>query len=451
MQILKAAGLALLASVPASAQIVAQPSAGTYQRAVAAGYKAALYCSGIFNAGRTPEQIDADELAGIYPDYEKIVPTLTANVDRTRQSVSVGFDPKLPARRAEWTSGHGCVTLPIGSTASAGRKSTAAPSIRAADPRRWPQGDAGIAPRPSATLTGAVGEAFGTSYGVGTKTVGVILVKDGKVLAEQYGPGFGPFVSNRTWSVGKSIAGTLIGLTNAGALKAPAAVPQWKAGDPRQAITLDNLLRMASGLHSDTAGNRTDAIYFGGTTVDEQAVSWPLEALPGTRFRYANNDILLAVYATRNAIGEARYRALPGSLFGPLGMAHTVAETDWHGNYILSSQVWSTARDLARLGLFWSQDGVWQGKRLLPAGWMRTETTPSGPQPLSGPGYGATMWLFGPKQGLPEGSYAAQGNRGQYVMVIPSRHLVVVRRGEDPGAARFDIARFAADVAAALP
>ena len=451
MQILKAAGLALLASAPASAQIVAQPSAGSYQRAIAAGYKAALYCSGIFNAGRTPEQIDADELAGIYPDYDKIVPTLTANVDRTLLSVSVAFDPTLPPRRAMWTSGQGCVTLPIGGTAPANRKSTVTPSVTAADPRHWPQGDVGIAPHPSATLTGAVGKAFGTTYGVGAKTVGVIVVKDGQVLAEQYGHGFGPFVSNRTWSVGKSIAGTLIGLNTASAVKAPAAVPQWKDGDPRRAITLDNLLRMASGLHSDTAGNRTDAIYFGGTTVDEQAVSWPLEALPGTRFRYANTDILLAVYATRQTIGEARYRAWPGSLFGPLGMSHTVAETDWHGNYILSSQVWSTARDLARLGLFWSQDGVWQGKRLLRAGWMRTMTTPSGPQPASGPGYGATMWLFGPKQGLPEGSYAAQGNRGQYVMVIPSRQLVIVRRGEDPGTARFDIARFAADVAAALP
>ncbi|MEG3168216.1 serine hydrolase [Sphingomonas sp. LB3N6] len=451
MQILKAAGLVLLASAPGNAQIVAQPSAGPYQRAVAAGYKAALYCSGIFNAGRTPEQIDADELAGIYPEYDKIVRTLTANVDRGLQSVSVAFDPQLPPRRAAWTSGRGCVTLPIGDTAPTGRKSTAAPSITAADPRRWPQGDSGIAPRPSATLSGAVGKAFGITYGAGTKTVGVIVVKDGQVLAEQYGRGFGPFVSNRTWSVGKSIAGTLIGLANPGALKAPAAVPQWKTGDPRQAITLDNLLRMASGLHSETAGNRTDAIYFGGTTVDEQAVSWPLEALPGTRFRYANTDILLAAYATRQAIGEPRYRALPGSLFGPLGMSHTVAETDWHGNYILSSQVWSTARDLARLGLFWSQDGVWQGKRLLPAGWMRTMITPSGPQPASGPGYGATMWLFGPKQGVPEGSFAAQGNRGQYVMVIPSRHLVVVRRGEDPGSARFNVAQFVADIAAALP
>jgi CubicO group peptidase (beta-lactamase class C family) len=451
MQILKIAGALLFLSAPAHAQVVVQPSPGSYQRAVAAGYKAALYCSGIFNAGRTPAQIDADELAGIYPEYDKIVPTLTAEVDTGLRSVAVAFDSKLPPRHAMWSKGRGCVTLPIGSTMPAARARTAeAPAILGADPRRWPQGDAGIAPRPSPALAQAVNGAFNDAYGVGAKTVGVIVVKDGRVVAERYGSGWGPFVSNRTWSVGKSIAGTLIGMANAGAIDRPASVPQWKAGDPRRSITIDHLLRMASGLHSDTAGNRTDAIYFGGTAVDEQAVSWPLEALPGTRFRYANNDTLLAIYATRQAIGEEQYRALPDRLFAPLGMTHSVAETDWHGNYILSSQVWSTARDLARLGLFWMQDGVWAGKRLLPEGWMRAMTAASGPQPASGPGYGATLWLFGPKQGLPEGSFAAQGNRGQYVMVIPSRQLVVVRRGEDGGAARFDIARFAADVAAAL-
>ncbi|KQS02998.1 serine hydrolase [Sphingomonas sp. Leaf357] len=450
MRILKTAWVALLLSVPADAQIVAQPSAGAYQRAVAAGYKAALYCSGLFNAGRTPSQIDADELAGIYPEYDAIVPTLTADVDRGRRSVAVAFDPNLPPRRSTWSEGHGCVSLPIGSMAPAGATSARASGIAGADARRWPQGDAGIVPHPSAALAQVVGKAFEAAYGVGSKTIGVVVVQDGRIVAERYGHGFGPFVSNRTWSVGKSIAGTLIGMANAGAIDAPVSIPQWRAGDPRRAIRLDHLLRMASGLHSDTAGNRTDAVYFGGGTVDEQTVSWPLEALPGTRFRYANNDILLAVYATRLAIGEERYRALPERLFGTLGMSHTVAETDWHGNYILSSQIWSTARDLARLGLFWSQDGAWAGQRLLPEGWMRRITTASGPQPANGPGYGATMWLFGPKQGLPEGTFAAQGNRGQYVMVIPSRRLVIVRRGEDPGMARFDIARFASDIAAAL-
>jgi len=449
MRILKAAGLALLLAAPGGAQVVAQPSAGAYQRAIAAGYKAALYCAGIFDAGRTPAQIDRDELAGIYPDYAAIVPTLAATVDRDRGVVSVGFDPQMPPRRAVWAGGRGCTTLPIGSAADAEARAPRPTPIAGADRRRWPQGDAGIAPDPSALLADRVAAAFAGGYGAGTKTVGVVVVKDGQVVAERYGSDFGPFVSNRTWSVGKSIAGTLIGMANPGAIAAPATIPQWRARDPRRAITIDHLLRMASGLHSDTAGNRTDAIYFGGTAVDEQAVAWPLEVPPGTRFRYANNDILLAVYATRQAIGEARYRALPHRLFDAIGMTHTVAEADWHGNYILSSQVWSTARDLARLGLFWAQDGVWAGRRLLPAGWLRTLTTPSGPQPESGPGYGATMWLFGPAQGLPAGSFAAQGNRGQYVLVIPSRQLVVVRRGEDPGAARFDIARFAADIDAA--
>ncbi len=450
MRIFKTMSIGLALALPAQAQVVPQSSAGTYQRAVAAGYKAAIYCAGIFNAGRSPAQIDADELRGIYSEYDRIVPSLTATVDRSSASVTVPFDATLPPRRAVWSKGRGCTTLPIGSRQAPAQAGKAAPSIAGADPRPWPMGDAGIAPRPSAAMTGIVENAFRDAYGAGSKTVGVLVIKDGRVLAERYGSGFGPFVSNRTWSVGKSIAGTMIGLANPAAMNAPAAIGQWKGGDPRRTITMNHLLRMASGLHSDTAGNRTDAIYFGGTAVDEQAVSWPLEAVPGTRFRYANTDILLAIYATRQTVGEQRYRAMPDALFGPLGMSHTVAEADWHGNYVLSSQVWSTARDLARLGLFWMQDGVWAGKRMLPAGWVRTMTTPSGPQPATGPGYGATLWLFGPKQGLPEGSFAAQGNRGQYVMVIPSRKLVVVRRGEDPGAARFDIARFVADISAAL-
>ncbi|HCB76946.1 MAG TPA: serine hydrolase [Sphingomonas bacterium] len=283
-------------------------------------------------------------------------------------------------------------------------------------------------------LTGAFGKA--------AKTTGVVILHDGKIVGEGYAEGWGPFVSNRTWSVAKSIAGTLIGMSGVDPAE-PATIAAWqKPGDPRRAITLDQLMRMASGLHSDTAGNRTDALYFGGTAVEEQATGWPLEAAPGTRFRYANNDILLAIRSVRESQGERAYQALPQRLFAPLGMTHTVAEQDWRGNYILSSQVWSTARDLARLGQFWLDDGVWQGRRLLPAGWMKRMTTPAGPQPAKGPGYGATLWRFGPDQGLPPGSYAAQGNRGQYVMVVPSVRLVVVRRGEDGTGNSFDIAAF---------
>ena len=442
-----------LLAIPAAAQRVPPADPSPYGRAIAAGYKAAMYCSGIFTAGRTPTQIDADELAGIYPEYAPVVPMLTASVEQRAATVTVAYDPAMPPRRAVWHAGTGCTTEPIGAVPPPVFQGYATPPAPApADPRRWPLGDAGIAPRPAPALATHITAAFdGRSYGAG-KTIGVVVLRDGRVVAERYATDWGPFVANRTWSAGKSLAGTLVGLATADTpgLRDRPPLTQWRSpGDPRAAITLDHLLRMGSGLYSDTAGNRTDAIYFGGTAVDEQAVAWPLAATPGTRFRYANNDILLAMLATRQAIGDDRYRALPGRLFDALGMRHTQPGTDWRGNYIMSSQVWSTARDLARLGQFWLQDGVWQGRRLLPEGWVTYMTTPSGPQPAGGPGYGATMWLFGPAQGLPAGSYAAQGNRGQYVMVIPSERLVVVRRGEDGGAARFDIAKFTADVIAA--
>lgn len=435
---LSIAGLATLSAAAPAQQVVEAPA--PYTRAVAAGYKAAMLCSGIFNAGRTEAQVARDELAGIYPEYQPLIAALPATVDRARGHVSVAFDDRLPPRVSTFAAGRGCRSEPIGWTPPT--TGTPVPPVKGADPRRWPLGDAGIAPAPSTALATTIDRAFAGSFGQDAKTIGVVIVRDGQVAGERYAEGWGPFVSNRTWSVAKSIAGTLVGMSGVDPAN-PATIAAWATpGDPRRAITLDQLMRMASGLHSDTAGNRTDALYFGGTAVEEQATGWPLEAAPGTRFRYANNDILLAIRSVRESLGERAYRALPQRLFGPLGMSHTVAEQDWRGNYILSSQVWSTARDLARLGQFWLDDGVWQGRRLLPTGWMQRMTTPAGPQPAKGPGYGATLWLFGPAQGLPAGSYAAQGNRGQYVMVVPSARLVVVRRGEDGTGNTFDIAAF---------
>ena len=440
-----------LAAAPVSAQVIAADRSTAYEHAVAAGYKALALCEGVIVAGRTDAQVEAVELRGIYPEYQPLLPRLRATIDQKARSVTVSFPGDLPPRRADWAPEIGCVLAPIG--ASSRLWPVAAwpgPLPVPADARPWPIGDRGISPRPVRPLATTINRAFDRSTYKG-ETVGVVVLRNGRIVGEQYADGFGPFVPNRTWSVAKSIAGTLVGMAvqelNIDPKK-PANIPEWRvAPDPRRAITLDQLLRMSSGLHSDHYGNRTDAIYFGGTTVTDQAVGWPLEVKPGTRFRYANNDIMLAARAIRATMNNgARYAAWPQRLFRPLGMQHTTAGTDWHGNFILSSQVYTTARDLARLGQFWLQDGVWQGKRLLPAGWMRYMTTPSGPQPADGPGYGATMWLFGMKEGLPAGSYSAQGNRGQYVMVVPSERLVIVRRGEDPTGTRFDIARFTADV-----
>ena len=443
--------LALAAASPAAAQ--AQELA-PYDRAIAAGYKALTLCSGIFNAGRTPEQMAGDELRGTYPQYDALLPSLDAVVDRANGRVSVAFDSALPARRAEWQAARGCTILPIGATGGDGQ---APAPITGADPRPWPMGDKGIGTKIAAPLAATIATAFDAkSFGAGTNTTGIVVVQDGKIVGERYRAGFGPFVAQRTWSVAKSMTGTLVGMAvqqGVVATAAPAPIPEWgpAARDPRSAITIDNLLRMASGLHSATAGNRTDALYFGGTAVTEETTGWPIEALPGSRFRYANNDTLLAVRSLRAALGEEAYQAFPRTaLFDKLGMRHTVAEADWRGNFILSSQVWSTARDLARLGMLYLNKGVWNGERLLPENWTDYVTAPSGPQPEGEFGYGASFWLLNRSAGVPVDSYAAFGNRGQYVVIVPSRNIVIVRRGEDPTGARFDVAGFTAKILATI-
>lgn len=453
---------AVLLALPllASAAVAQEAKAPTpYDRAIAAGYKALTMCSAMFIGGRTQAQVEALELTGTYPEYDAILPTLTAKVERSNYTamVTVPFAADLPPRTANWNWESGCVIAPIGVAPGlikiGYRVQPKAWFGRRFEPdaQAWPLGDAGITPKLSAVLGAAVASAFTAA---GPRTTGVVVVANGNIAAERYADGFGPFTANRTWSVAKSLTGTLVGAAiQQGLAKtaAPANIPEWTDGDPRRAITLDQLIHMASGLHSATGGSRTDAVYFGGTAVSEETVAWPLEVRPGTRFRYANNDILLAMRSLRASMGDQRYATFPDdALFKPLGMHHTVAERDWKGNYILSSQVWSTARDLARFGMLYLNDGVWDGKRILPEGWVKYVATPSGPQPDGEFGYGATFWLINKSPGVPTDTFAAFGNRGQYVVIVPSRKVVIVRRGEDATGARFDIAKFTAGVLAAL-
>lgn len=444
--------------------------ASPHLRALAAGYKASFLCSGLFNAGQTEAQVEADDLTRVYAEYRPVLPTLVATVDREAKTVSVPFAADMPPRVAAWRPHLGCAQLPTGADPAVASRlpKLAVPAPASTDARPWPMGDAKAEVRPPRTIAAgvdrAVGAAFDRStYGKGTETTAVIVLKDGKIVAERYREGYDRHTPQRTWSAAKSLTATLFGVAAHKGLidvKAPAPVPEWQQrGDPRAAITTEQLFHMASGLHSEAAGNRTDDVYFGGTSVTERVPSLPLEAKPGTRWLYANNDTLLLARALRHKLGDGdKALAFPFSeLLWKLGMQRTFLETDWQGNFILSSQVWTTARDLARLGQLYLQDGVWNGERLLPEGWSRYVATPAPVQPANalsgnGAGYGAQFWLYGPKQGLPEGTYAMQGNRGQIVMIVPSKNLIVVRRGFDAvgGGERFDAARLSADILAAL-
>lgn len=420
------------------------------QRAWAAGYRAAFTCSSLWNgAGKPLDAIERDELTGIYPEVEADVRALKADVDGQAKRVGVSYRDDVPPRVAQWTGRDGCVTLPIGAVPTPVGEAAARANL---DGQPWPLGDQG-ARWPATTGIGKFQRAAQNIDGFGGRTSALLILKDGRIALETYWGGHGSHTAQRTFSVAKSMAATLIGhAVQRGQIDvaAPAMIAEWQApGDPRAAITTEQLMRMASGLTSDTAGNRSDAIYMGGASVRQWTTQWPLLNPPNTRYRYANNDTLLAVLSLKAAQARAGSALSPSVFFDQLGMTRTFVEHDANGDYILSSQVWTTARDLARLGLLYQNDGLWAGERLLPNDWRAFVTTPSGPQPAGPFGYGAGFWLMNRSDGIPADAFGAFGNRGQYLVVIPSRRLVIVRQGYDDDKNRLDIATLVATIVAA--
>ena len=448
----------------AAAPAYAADATADLNRAWAAGYRAGFTCSSLWNgAGKPLDAIERDELSGIYPEIEADVRVLKADIDDKAKRVSVRYRDDMPPRIAEWDSREGCVTLPIG--AAPRDRSDYRPGRPKLDDKTWPLGDKD-ARAPVAKPMPPLAMPLADLTKFGGKTSALLIVKNGRIIFERYGLGHDLHTAQRTFSVAKSMAVTLIGnAVQQGGIDVarPAMIADWQApGDPRAAITTEQLMRMTSGLTSDTAGNRSDAIYMGGASVRQWTVQWPLLNPPGSKFRYANNDTLLAVQSLK----AARQKALddlnaksamlrtgpaldPVDFFDHLGMTRTFVEHDAEGDYILSSQVWTTARDLARLGLLYQNDGMWQGRRLLPENWRTFVTTPSGPQPEGPFGYGAGFWLLNKSEGVPADAFGAFGNRGQYVIVIPSRQLVIVRQGYDDDKNRVDIAKLVAVIVAA--
>jgi CubicO group peptidase (beta-lactamase class C family) len=254
----------------------------------------------------------------------------------------------------------------------------------------------------------------------------------------------------------KSVTGALVGLAieeGRLALRAPAPVAAWRApGDPRGAITLDQLLRMSSGLaFSEVYGPGSDAtrMLYLEPDMGGFAATKALAAEPDARWSYSSGTTNLLARILREAtggeLGDAWAFAF-SHLFAPLGMESAVFETDESGSFVGSSYFFATARDWARFGQLFLQDGVWRGRRILPAGWVAYATTPTAAAPRGR--YGAQWWLNAGEPGdpedrewplLPRDAACARGHSGQYVLVIPSHELVVVRlglshRGADHGA-----------------
>ncbi len=443
-----------------------------HKLALAAGYKAAFLCSGRWNAGQTEASIARDDLTGVYREYQDSMTALSATIDEAKRTVSVHFDRNMPPRIAVWRPLLGCAQLPPGAGPDAVAAlprlvpGLTAPDLAATDANAWPLGDAdAVQPlkkrRARAALEAVVATAFASD-----RTTAVIVLKDGKIIAERYRDGWTMHTPQRTWSVAKSLTATLVGRAVQKGLvdvNQPAPVPQWQgAGDPRAAISWNQLLRMNSGLWTAGPGNRTDEVYVGGALVAQTAATMPLEHAPGSHFNYSNNDIMLAALSLSRTLAKdgGRHAALAfpfSELLWPLGMTRTTPETDWQGDFVLSSQVWMTARDLARLALLYQNGGKMNGQQLLPADWPAFVEAATMTQPQGRPeGYGAGFWRWGglgahdAVPALPAGTYAMNGNRGQYAVIVPGQNMIVIRRGFDLPAAAFPMPRFAAEVVATL-
>jgi len=311
------AATALLAATPLAAQSKTQDELDArYDRALAAGYKALFLCSALSSDAahlrRSETSVNEYELSGIQEPLDGFMPELTQSIARGSDGaldyVAVPWADDMSPRVAAYRQGNGCALLPIGAALPDSEAVRSTRIDRVGDPNVYPLRDA-IAP----ATTRAAEAALRETYGEGTRTTAVMVRQDDRTRGEAYAQGYDADLPQRTWSVAKSLAATLIG---AAVQRGEADVAAFAGlglddSDPRRAITIDHLLRMASGRYSDTPGNRTDPLYFGGATVGEVALDWPLLNPPGTIYRYANNDTLAAV----KAIEETFDRHPPAGLF----------------------------------------------------------------------------------------------------------------------------------------
>jgi CubicO group peptidase (beta-lactamase class C family) len=288
------------------------------------------------------------------------------------------------------------------------------------------------------------------------------------LIAERYAPGIDKDMPLLGWSMSKTVTNALVAILvrqNRLELKSPAPVPAWQAdNDDRKKITLDQLLRMSSGLKFEEVYLPLyDATYmlYGSSDFAAYAAAKPLETEPDTKWYYSSGTANIVARIVRQAIEKEYdyyYHFIYDELFDKIGMYSAILEPDSSGTFVGSSYTFATPRDWARFGLLYLQDGVWQGERIFPEGWVKYTTTPT-PKASRGE-YGAHTWLNAGSAsdpddrrwpGAPRDAFAALGFQEQKVIVIPSRRLVLVRFGATSDRKTWDTDEFIKNILACLP
>jgi CubicO group peptidase (beta-lactamase class C family) len=410
---------------------------------------AKVLCSAIFITGRGLATAVEEDGFFVAPRATRRTVAKTV-VDRERRAVHLTL-PNGVTRTAKLYGDQGCITLPRGADSVAFTPMRVRSSLPDPATQPWPMGDrlpnAPLPPEVDASkVAAATAAAFDPPEAL---TAAFVVAYKGRIIAERYQGGLDHTTRLPSWSMGKSLTATLIGqLIHEGVydLWARAPVDEWqRPDDPRRAIRIADLLRMSSGLRFiapqdpdfDPARGYPDHLYVYTGAIDAHrwAVTRPLQWPPNTVGRYRNSDPLVLNHLIKKAVVArgAEYLSHPQRhLLDKLGIRRMVLETDPYGNFLLQGYELGTGRDWVRLGLLHLQGGIWNGKRLLPEGWVDFVRTPA--PAWSTPVYGGMFWLNRLKRWpVPEDAYFMAGAGGQYTIIIPTHDLVVARLGHYKG------------------
>ena len=434
---------------------------------IGTGYAAKMLCSGVFLSGRQPDSLWKEDLELMRNNM------IRGRVNYEEKSADAYVLGRFFKQTAVYRGDCGC-TLMIGPLDPEFRNQCdwALPALSAEVAKApWPMGGDTSQAAPVAgidrkqldrTLDWAFSEPNKEHP---LRTRAVIILYDGQIVAERYAPGITKDTRLLGWSMTKSVTSALIGiLVREGKLDIykPAPISEWNTpNDPRGKITIDQLLRMSSGLvfQEDYEENPdTDAgfMYFTKKDMTAFAAAKPLEADPDKKFSYSSGTTMILSRIIRETVGGSfqDYMSFPRrELFNKLGMRSALIEPDPSGTMVGAGFMYATARDWARFGILYYNDGLWNGERILPEGWVQYTRTPTPPDP----GYGAQFWLNTKAKGqwmpdCPEDIYSAWGHEGQFVTIVPSRKTIIVRLGQTPDADnQWDHDYFVSNILKAMP
>lgn len=428
---------------------------------ILAGMAAKTMCSCTYVMGRSTESVLQKEFA--------VFPGLSSASLEFIDSSAVTARILWSTRKAVYREGLGCTLLAERSESEVMSQVMNLPQPPAIhqDSIGWPSGNVlrdSLLPGVNyEAIRQAINDAFVENDPSKPKnTLAVIAVYDGQIVGEQYAEGMNLNSKMIGWSMTKSFTNAMMGLVIRDGkliLSQPAPVEEWQQ-DPRKDITINDLMHASSGLewnesyflpgdfhnmfmHSDDKGG--------------YAASKKAEFKPNEFFEYSSGTTNLLSKIIRQTLGDSAYYRYPYErLFYKIGMLHTLIEPDASGTFVGSSYSYASARDWARFGLLYLNDGVWNGERILPEGWVKYSSTPAPAAPIGQ--YGAQFWLnAGAKDnpdncyhpGIPHDEYGAEGFENQYVLIIPSRNLVLVRLGISHHG--FDIAGLTQNILKGLP